>query len=124
MTISTPRRLGALALLASIAFAACSSSGASTAPSAAATTAPTTAASAPAASAPAASSAAPSAAAGPTPPTANVTLQGAGATFPAPLYMSWFQTYNETYSNIQIDYQANFSKTKKNKIKKKTIKIE
>ena len=109
MTISTPRRLGALALLASIAFAACSSSGASTAPSAAATTAPTTAASAPAASAPAASSAAPSAAAGPTPPTANVTLQGAGATFPAPLYMSWFQTYNETYSNIQIDYQANGS---------------
>ena len=34
--ITTPRRLGALALLASIALAACSSSGASTAPSAAA----------------------------------------------------------------------------------------
>src|SRR5258706_4007263 len=45
--ITTPRRLGALALLASIALTACSSTGASTAPSAAApTTAPTMAASA------------------------------------------------------------------------------
>ena len=54
-------------------------------------------------------SAAPSAAAGPVPPTATVTLQGAGATFPAPLYMSWFQTYSDLYPNIQIDYQANGS---------------
>jgi phosphate transport system substrate-binding protein len=38
-----------------------------------------------------------------------VTLQGAGATFPAPLYMTWFQTYSGTYPNIQIDYQANGS---------------
>ncbi|HEV8402908.1 MAG TPA: phosphate ABC transporter substrate-binding protein PstS [Candidatus Limnocylindrales bacterium] len=110
MTISTPRRLGALAVLATIAFAACSSSGASTAPSAAATSAPTAAASAPAASASAdGGSAAPSSAAGPTPPTANVTLQGAGATFPAPLYMTWFQDYNAAHANIQIDYQANGS---------------
>jgi phosphate transport system substrate-binding protein len=106
--ITTPRRLGVLALLASIALTACSSSGASTAPSAAApTTAPTTAASLPASGAPA--SAVPSAAAGPVPPTASVTLQGAGATFPAPLYMAWFQTYNGLYPNIQIDYTANGS---------------
>ena len=43
MTISTPERLGALALIAALAVGACSSSGASTAPSAAATTAPTAA---------------------------------------------------------------------------------
>ncbi len=107
--LTTQRRLGAFALLASIALAACSSSGGSTTPSSAATTAPTAAASAPA-SAPAASgSPAPSTAAGPTPPSANVTLQGAGATFPAPLYTSWFETYNGAYPNIQIDYQANGS---------------
>ena len=106
--ISSPKRLGALALLASIALTACSSGGASTAPSAAApTTAPTTAASAPDSGAP--SSAAPSAAAGPVVPTASVKLQGAGATFPAPLYTSWFQTYNGLYPNIQIDYTANGS---------------
>jgi phosphate transport system substrate-binding protein len=101
---TTPMRLGALALLASIALAACSGSSASTAPSAAGSTTPTTAAS-PAAP----GSAAPSTGAGPVPPTAAVTLQGAGATFPAPLYMSWFQTYGDLYSNVQIDYQANGS---------------
>jgi phosphate transport system substrate-binding protein len=106
--ITTPRRLGALALLASIAFAACSNSGASTAPSAAATAAPTTAASTPAGSAAAGSPGA-SAMAGPVPPTGSVTLQGAGATFPAPLYMSWFQTYSDLYTNVQIDYTANGS---------------
>ncbi len=106
--ITTPWRLGVLVLLASIALTACSGSGASTTPSAAApTTAATSAASAPASGAP--GSAAPSAAAGPVPPTATVTLQGAGATFPAPLYMSWFQTYSDLYKNIQIDYQANGS---------------
>ena len=52
MSISTPKRLGTLALLATLAFGACSSGGASSAPSSAASTpasaAPTTAASAPA----------------------------------------------------------------------------
>lgn len=102
--ITTPTRLGALALLASIALAACSDGGASTAPSSAPTSAATTAAS-PAGP----SSAGPSAASAPVLPTAAITLQGAGATFPAPLYMSWFQTYNGLHSNIQIDYQANGS---------------
>jgi phosphate transport system substrate-binding protein len=102
---TTPRRLGTLVLLASIALAACSGGGASTAPStAASTTAPTTAGSA----APAGSPGAPAAGA-PTVPSATVKLQGAGATFPAPLYQAWFQTYNGLYSNIQIDYQANGS---------------
>ena len=42
----------------------------------------------------------------PTVPTADVQLQGAGATFPAPLYTTWFETYNGKNSNIKIDYQA------------------
>ena len=45
MAISTPKRIGALVLLATIALGACSNGAASTAPSAAASTAPSTAAS-------------------------------------------------------------------------------
>jgi phosphate transport system substrate-binding protein len=107
VTITTPRRVGALVLLATIALGACSNSGASPSASAAASAgsaAPTTAASV----APG-TSAAPSTAAGPVPPTATVTLQGAGATFPAPLYDSWFQTYTGLYANIQFNYTANGS---------------
>ena len=48
-------------------------------------------------------------AAAPAIPTANVTLQGAGATFPAPLYDAWFQTFTDANKNIKIDYQANGS---------------
>ena len=47
-----------------------------------------------------------SGASAPVAPTGDVTLQGAGATFPAPLYQTWFETYNGVYPNIQIDYQA------------------
>ena len=104
--ITTPRRLGALALIAAIGLSACSSSGASTSP-AASVAAPTTATSAAPSTGDA--SAAPSMAAAPVPPSASITLQGAGATFPAPLYDSWFQAFNGLYSNVQIDYQANGS---------------
>ena len=103
--ITTPRRLAAFALLATLAFTACSGSGASTAPSQAVSAAPTTAAT----TSTAPGSVAPSAATAPVPPTANVTLTGAGATFPAPLYAAWFQTYNGLHSNIQIDYTPNGS---------------
>ncbi|GAA4435881.1 phosphate ABC transporter substrate-binding protein PstS [Bremerella cremea] len=34
-----------------------------------------------------------------------VKLQGAGASFPAPLYMSWFKEYSNA-NNCQIDYQS------------------
>ena len=104
--ITTPRRLGALALIAAIGLSACSSSGASTSP-AASVAAPTAATSAAPSTGDA--SAAPSMAAAPVPPSASVTLQGAGATFPAPLYDNWFQAFNGLYSNVQIDYQANGS---------------
>src|SRR3974390_2921857 len=36
----------------------------------------------------------------------SVKLQGAGASFPAPLYLKWFKTYNGAHSNIQVDYQS------------------
>jgi phosphate transport system substrate-binding protein len=35
-----------------------------------------------------------------------VTLQGTGATFPAPLYEKWFTEYNKEHPNVQINYQA------------------
>jgi phosphate transport system substrate-binding protein len=36
----------------------------------------------------------------------RITLQGTGATFPAPLYQRWFQEYNQAHPNVQINYQA------------------
>ncbi len=35
-----------------------------------------------------------------------VKLQGAGASFPAPLYSKWFKTYSTNHPNLQIDYQS------------------
>lgn len=35
-----------------------------------------------------------------------VRLQGAGASFPAPLYGRWFKTYNAAHPDVQIDYQS------------------
>jgi phosphate transport system substrate-binding protein len=35
-----------------------------------------------------------------------VKLQGAGASFPAPLYLKWFKTYSAAHPNIQVDYQS------------------
>src|SRR5215831_14076627 len=39
-------------------------------------------------------------------PTGNVTLSGAGATFPALLYQVWVEKFNEAYPNVTIDYQG------------------
>lgn len=36
----------------------------------------------------------------------NVRLTGAGASFPAPLYQTWFQSLNKKYPNLQISYQS------------------
>ncbi|BCL34835.1 phosphate ABC transporter substrate-binding protein PstS [Nostoc sp. MS1] len=36
----------------------------------------------------------------------NVTLSGAGASFPAPLYSSWFTELNKKYPNLQVNYQS------------------
>jgi phosphate transport system substrate-binding protein len=35
-----------------------------------------------------------------------VKLQGAGASFPAPLYLKWFKTFSGAHSNVQVDYQS------------------
>src|SRR5208283_3089902 len=35
-----------------------------------------------------------------------VKLQGARASFPAPLYFKWFKTYSGSHNNVQIDYQS------------------
>lgn len=104
MSLDRPKRLGGLALAAALLVAACSSSGATTAPSAAAPSAAAPSAAAPSTGASPAESMA--AGGAPTVPTADVQLQGAGATFPAPLYTSWFETYSGANPNIKIDYQA------------------
>jgi len=36
----------------------------------------------------------------------NVMLQGAGASFPAPLYSKWFKVYNTAHPEVKIDYQS------------------
>ena len=100
MTIPTSKRLGVLAFGAAMVFSACSSVGAS--PSAP----PPVVSQEPAATSN--GSTAPSAAAmtAPQPPSASITLQGAGATFPTPLYTKWFEDYSAKYSNVKIDYQS------------------
>jgi phosphate transport system substrate-binding protein len=86
-----PTRTGAIALAAMLLLGACTSAG-TTAPSQpAATTGGTTG---------------PSAAANPVPPTGNVTLTGAGATFPGLLYQVWVEKFSTVYPNVQINYQA------------------
>ena len=89
MTTPRSRRPSAIALAATLLLAACSSG---------ATPSPTVA--------PAAGSPGPSAAANPVPPSANITLTGAGATFPGLLYQVWIEKYTTAYPNVQINYQA------------------
>ena len=36
----------------------------------------------------------------------SVSLQGAGATFPNPLYQKWLSEYGQRHPNIKIDYQS------------------
>src|SRR5690349_8998539 len=36
----------------------------------------------------------------------SVSLQGAGASFPNPLYQKWLSEYGKVHSNIKIDYQS------------------
>jgi phosphate transport system substrate-binding protein len=36
----------------------------------------------------------------------NVKLQGAGASFPAPLYNKWFKAYSAAHQNVLVDYQS------------------
>jgi phosphate transport system substrate-binding protein len=36
----------------------------------------------------------------------SVKLQGAGASFPAPLYTKWFKTFGSTHPDVLVDYQS------------------
>jgi phosphate transport system substrate-binding protein len=36
----------------------------------------------------------------------GVKLQGAGASFPAPLYNKWFKSYSAAHEDVQVDYQS------------------
>jgi len=36
----------------------------------------------------------------------NVQIDGAGATFPNPIYTKWFSEYNKLHPNVQINYQS------------------
>ena len=100
MTIPTSKRLGALAFAAAMVFGACTTTGGSqSAPAGAASQAPAATSN---------GSTAPSATAmtAPEPASAAITLQGAGATFPTPLYTKWFEDYSAKYSNVKVDYQS------------------
>src|SRR5262249_48909580 len=55
--------------------------------------------------APAASSAAKAEA----PADTTITLQGSGASFPAPLYSRWFREYGTKNPNVRVNYQATCS---------------
>src|SRR6267378_5787651 len=33
-------------------------------------------------------------------------INGAGATFPSPIYSKWFDEYNKLHPNVQINYQS------------------
>ena len=44
--------------------------------------------------------------AGPTTPEESVTLNGAGATFPYPLYSKWIAEYSKSHPKIKINYQS------------------
>jgi phosphate transport system substrate-binding protein len=37
---------------------------------------------------------------------AGVKLQGAGASFPAPLYTKWFKAFSGAHPDVQVDYQS------------------
>jgi phosphate transport system substrate-binding protein len=39
-------------------------------------------------------------------PTGVIQINGAGATFPFPIYSKWFSEYNKLHPNVQINYQS------------------
>ncbi|MEW6130103.1 MAG: phosphate ABC transporter substrate-binding protein PstS [Acidobacteriota bacterium] len=51
----------------------------------------------------------------------DVRVQGAGATFPNPLYQKWFSEYNKAHANVKFDYQSIGSGGGIKQISEKTI---
>ena len=90
--ISTSSRLASLVLGAIVVVAGCTNTGANT--------------SAPATGGAASQPASSQGTGDPQVPRGAVALQGAGATFPAPLYENWFQEFKGAQPNVKINYQA------------------
>ncbi|HEV8369689.1 MAG TPA: phosphate ABC transporter substrate-binding protein PstS [Pyrinomonadaceae bacterium] len=53
--------------------------------------------------------------------TGSIQLQGAGATFPNPLYQKWVSEYGKLHSNVKIDYQSIGSGGGIKQIKEQTV---
>src|SRR5690349_6054308 len=51
----------------------------------------------------------------------SVSLQGAGATFPNPLYQKWLSEYGNAHANIKIDYQSLGSGAGIKQLKEQTV---
>src|SRR5437773_10944784 len=51
----------------------------------------------------------------------EIRLQGAGATFPNPLYQKWVSEYGKANPNIKIDYQSVGSGAGIKQIKERTV---
>src|SRR5215203_4842445 len=51
----------------------------------------------------------------------TVQLQGAGATFPNPLYQKWLSEYGKLYPNVRLDYQSIGSGGGIKQIKEQTV---
>ena len=58
---------------------------------------------------------------GPAGPGGGVHLQGAGATFPNPLYQKWLSEYGKLHPDVKIDYQSIGSGGGIKQIKEQTI---
>lgn len=52
---------------------------------------------------------------------AEIRLQGAGASFPNPLYQKWVSEYGKQHTNVKIDYQSVGSGAGVKQIKERTI---
>lgn len=51
----------------------------------------------------------------------KILINGAGATFPAPIYMKWFQDYNHAHPAVEINYQSIGSGGGIKQLTKKTV---
>jgi phosphate transport system substrate-binding protein len=52
---------------------------------------------------------------------ATTQINGAGATFPNPIYSKWFSEYNKLHSNVQINYQPLGSGAGIRQLKERTV---
>lgn len=55
------------------------------------------------------------------PSNSEIRIQGAGATFPNPIYQKWFSEYNKAHANVKFDYQSLGSGAGIKQISEKTI---